>query len=409
MKKILMRGALSLLVLLFIIAGRTYAQSGYEYTSPTPSVDSVLSNFQFIQTITPQNEPLPVPIEMPVSTNRLSDYMVVDTGTNTLQPRTIVTRSENIPFSVNLYSSTSSASLIHDGEVSTFETYQIDQNPAVTGATTFVSLHFTYEKPIQTSNLVTVLDQNVIMPQRISIQARDGQNDNWEYITNNAVMSSTVYFPRTSAREFLVTLSYNQPLRIAEMNFVQSPTAESHYLRFVARPKTTYTVYSMPEGTVPYIPYLDNLNLTSTTLDTVAVNTTRLPNPKYIPADTDKDGITDSVDNCFSVANADQADLNKNNKGDACEDSDLDGVINATDNCPDIPNPNQQDEDSDGKGDHCDGVESRWVEQLSFLPWIGIGVGFVVVLVLFKFSLSQKLPEDPDLTSKPDNTKKPAT
>ncbi|QQS43408.1 thrombospondin type 3 repeat-containing protein [Candidatus Roizmanbacteria bacterium] len=384
----------SLFTILLLAAGAIHAQSGYEYTSPTPSVDSVISNFQFIQNVAPRDEPLPVPIEMPVSTNRLSDYVVVDTGTNTLQPRTIVTRSENIPVTVTVYSSTSSASLLHDGETSTFETYQIDQNPAVTGASVFVSLHYTYEKPIQTSNLVTVLDRNVVMPQRISIQSRNGQNDNWEFITNNASMSSTVYFPQTTAREFLVTLTYNQPLRIAEMNFVQNPTAESYYLRFVARPKTAYAVYSMPEGNVPYIPYLDNLNLTSTTLETVAFNSTRLPNPKYVPPDTDKDGIIDSRDNCISVANADQADLNKNNQGDACEDSDLDGVINANDNCPDMPNPNQQDEDSDGKGDHCDGVESRWVEQLSFLPWIGIGVGFIVVLALFKFSLSKQTPEE---------------
>ena len=409
MSKFFIKAGLSIVIVILVIVGKVQAQSSYDYNTPTPSVDNVISFFQYVQNIAQHTQPLPVPMEMPVTTNRLSDYMVVDTGTNTLQPRTIVSRTENTPVTVTVYNATSSASLLHDGNTATFETYQIEQNQSVTGANTFVSLHFKFTRPIQTSNIVTILDQNVIMPQRISIQARNGQNSEWEFVANNVWMSSNVYFPKTTADEFLVTIAYNQPLRIAEMNFVQNPATTSYYLRFVARPRTAYAIYSMPEGNVPYIPYLDTLNLTSTTLATVGVNSTRLPNPKYVPADTDADGVIDSVDNCISVANPDQADLNKNNQGDACEDSDLDGMINANDNCPEIPNPNQQDEDSDGKGDHCDGVESRWVEQLSFLPWIGIGVGFIVVLVLFKFSLSQKLPEDPNLMTKPENTKKPAT
>lgn len=393
--KRLRKAAIIVLGLIVILSsGTIYAQSEYKYNAQIPSVETVISYFQYVQRIDPWNEPLPVPIEMPVSTNRLSDYMVVDTGTNTLQPRTIVTREKIVPFSVTVYSSTASAALLHDGNTSTFELYQIEQNPSVSGSNSTVSLHFTYENPIQTSNLVTIIDQNVIMPQRISIQTRNGKNSSWEYVINNAVMSNNVNFPRTTTNELLVTLTYNQPLRISEMEFVQNSTATSYYLRFVARPNITYEVYSMPEGNVPYIPYLDNLNLASTSVDTIAVNSTRLANPKYVPADTDKDGVTDSNDNCISVANKDQADLNNNSVGDACEDSDFDGIINATDNCPDMPNPNQQDEDSDGKGDHCDGVESRWVEQLSFLPWLGIGVGFIVVLVLFKFSLSQKIPEE---------------
>ncbi len=63
----------------------------------------------------------------------------------------------------------------------------------------------------------------------------------------------------------------------------------------------------------------------------------------------------DHADNCPQVANADQADADNDNIGDAC-DSDRDGdtVANATDNCPDAANASQADADNDGLGDACD-------------------------------------------------------
>ena len=60
--------------------------------------------------------------------------------------------------------------------------------------------------------------------------------------------------------------------------------------------------------------------------------------------------MTDGPDNCDLVANADQADSNRNGTGDLCEDPDGDGVVNATDNCPMVKNFAQQDEDQDGVG-----------------------------------------------------------
>ncbi|MBK8973698.1 MAG: thrombospondin type 3 repeat-containing protein [Hahellaceae bacterium] len=43
--------------------------------------------------------------------------------------------------------------------------------------------------------------------------------------------------------------------------------------------------------------------------------------------DDDEDGVSNTLDNCRDVANADQADFNANAKGDACEDSDADGIL----------------------------------------------------------------------------------
>lgn len=78
-----------------------------------------------------------------------------------------------------------------------------------------------------------------------------------------------------------------------------------------------------------------------------------------VPADldSDNDGIKDKVDNCWFIANPDQADTDGDGVGDACKqftDFDQDGKKNEQDNCPTVANPDQKDSDSDGIGDLCD-------------------------------------------------------
>ena len=61
-----------------------------------------------------------------------------------------------------------------------------------------------------------------------------------------------------------------------------------------------------------------------------------------VDEDSDGDGITNSLDNCPSTANSDQADADGDGVGDVC------------DNCKETANSNQIDTDGDGSGNACD-------------------------------------------------------
>ncbi len=76
-------------------------------------------------------------------------------------------------------------------------------------------------------------------------------------------------------------------------------------------------------------------------------------------SDDDNDGIFNTADNCPTVSNANQADLDDDGIGDVCDtDDDADTIADTVDNCPQVANTDQADSDNDGLGNACDSVNN---------------------------------------------------
>ena len=332
---------------------------------------------------------------MPVDTSNSYDYLVVENETNVVQPHAIATTKILSPFIVTDSKTGSPSAKLNDGNTSTFSEFQLEPNLSGTGLETESTIELRYQNTIITSELNIIFDQNVQPPSYITIEKKSPYSSNYEYVISKKSFQNPVYFPQTSADTFKITLYHSQPLRISEISMGEQSSQVNYSIRFLARPNNSYSVYSVPSGPIPFLDTSSSGTLLGNQVNPIQLSSlTAILNPDFQLPDSDDDGITDNSDNCPNTENPDQLDKDASGIGDACEDFDLDGILNANDNCPDHPNYVQQDEDGDGVGDHCDGVESRWIEQLPFLPWLGIGVGFLIVLVMFKTTMKDERAEN---------------
>ncbi|MDO8551914.1 MAG: thrombospondin type 3 repeat-containing protein [bacterium] len=253
-------------------------------------------------------------------------------------------------------------------------------------------------RPIVSSKLTVLLDDYVALPTQIKISTESTQGE-IIILAPTRMDGQTIRFPKTTSAIWVVTLWYAQPLRITELRLAQdnAPIASGSHLRFLAQPDNQYEVYF--DADRPALPKVGEIGNLTDDRDVLTIDRQAQKNPRYVIADTDGDGIPNILDNCLSVANADQKDADGNGRGDLCDDFDRDGIPNAKDNCPNDPNVNQMDTDGDGIGDVCDKEESRITERNAWLPWLGIGFAALVLVGLFTATALMK-PKNPDVPEK---------
>lgn len=361
------------------VFGFTTSVSATIATIPPPSsTQEIASAFQKYKEISATTIKVPTVVEvsLPNDFSNRFDFAVLDTETNAFQPYLFIEslRTARTPLAVNVRG----GDQMLDGDTRTFTEFALPQSGQ--GQT---SLILTSTKPMSLRGMTFFLDQFVALPTFIEIRANTDSGEKI-VLARSEMRSSSVVFPKTSAKEWTVSFTYGQMLRITEivLNDETAGMTGTRILRFLAQPKHDYRVYFDADRSVPMrVGEAGNLASDKGVLRLADISPQT--NTGFVLADTDGDSIPDMRDNCVSTANSDQTDIDENGRGDVCDDFDKDGRVNSLDNCPNDPNSNQSDVDGDKIGDVCDKEESRVTEKYSWLPMAGIGFAGIVLAVLF--------------------------
>lgn len=342
---------------------------------------------------------VPTVVEVPFDRDFLERYefAVQDSGSARFEPSYFIQTNKATTLTAASNDAAANAAALTDNDPVSYASFEVPGNIAIRTVITLVA-----QAPVTSSALTIALADNVASPATVVIRASDGSGAEKVVVSERALDSTTVRFPQTRARVWVIELMHVQPLRIRELQLAEDNVpVGSRSLRFLAQPDHSYRIYFNPDRSV-FIPSGESGNLADSRNVRRAAASASRPNPGYVPADSDSDGIPDTRDNCVSTANTDQADIDGNGLGDVCEDFDRDGIPNVRDNCPDNPNVNQADEDSDGVGDVCDKEESRLTEKYGWIPWAGIGFAALVIVALFALTARSGFGNPPAEPQAPD-------
>jgi hypothetical protein len=369
-----------ILTSLFGTAVSVQAQSGV--TQPVGNSDTMAA-YRQMATIPTNAFVVPTVVEAPLppAMDDVDSFTVFESGTNRFIPLVRLNTQEPIELRSQIMTTPAvgnSRALI-DTRYDTFAEF-----PAGAESANQVVLTLTTMQPVDASAVRLTLAPQVAAPITVAIRTGQSTTDLRPSVVQTRYPGNTVRFPAVTARVFEVTLTHIQPLRIADLSVVPSvaQNVESAGLRFLAQPGSSYVVVADADR-FAHITLPESGNLRSDQDVVLLQPLTFRPNVTYQPADIDQDGVPDMQDNCVSTFNPEQIDIDRNGRGDVCDDFDRDGVMNDRDNCVNQPNRAQRDEDGDGIGDSCDEEESRFTEQNPWVPWVGMGMAALTILILF--------------------------
>jgi hypothetical protein len=314
-----------------------------------------------------------------------SSFAVSNLTQNRFEPYLIISKNdyrELLPSKISAIGG-SNPNALFDGNFETFTQFDLDEN-----GYGYTEINYSFDENIKSNSIYLSLEQYVSMPNYVTIKTTvDGQ----EKIVVSKVRpnGNVINFAETVSQNWKIEISYSQPLRINELQIKDLTQKESpKVLRFLAQPNNKYEILAEPDlilnqNTSERPDLYSNDGIVKGSVVEVKDNS------NFVLADTDGDGIPDINDNCVSIYNPDQSDINNNNRGDVCDDFDKDGIINSLDNCPNEPNVDQKDTDNDGIGDACDDEESRFTEKYPWIVWGGIIFAGLIFLTMFGIAITK--------------------
>lgn len=361
---------------IMLVASTVSAEMVLERTDPR-------LNYQSYIAVTPEASTLPEVVEVPLPENA-STVLVYEPATETFLASQILKRTvmDSVVYDISVGNSSFGVRGDTPALLDTDARTYIDL-PIQSGSSAgYTELFLTTNQFSAVSEFTIEYDPSSALPSQVNLHVRTPEGE--ELVASyDAYATRRLTFPARSSRQWRVEFFYEQPLRISGMGL--GPVFTSRVVdsvRFLAQPGMTYQIYLYPEREVS-IPLRDSGELTFATAVMPAYVGPVLPNPEFTRNDGDGDGVPDLSDNCPADFNPDQESTRGDGRGDVCADFDNDGVVNPYDNCEFIPNYTQRDEDGDGIGDECDESESRLTEQYPWLPWVGMGITLLVIIVLF--------------------------
>ncbi len=357
---------------LLLTAGLAFAEE---------SLDSSLSVFQTVYSPTTPNLKKPTVVRALLSAEPRFGIAIIEEGNEKAQPWTQI-KAPSLSANRILIGKTSSLigepSALVDDRYDTVAEFDLDHDKGV------ASVELERNKNITSNGLRLVLDDYVALPYTLSMSA--WVDNQWKtVVAEDRIHSAQINFPETTTKRWRIVLKHAQPLRLREIALSDKEDLKGQgevEIRWLERPGKSYKVYS-DARTYSKIRTAESGDLLGKDLEVLPVELgDPSPNPLFQEPDQDKDGVVDILDNCVSLANKDQTDVDANGRGDACEDFDGDRTPNLLDNCPDNPNASQADTDADGIGDACDKEESRLTEKNPWLPWAAMGIAGALILII---------------------------